>query len=677
MQTTTVLAIILAAIAALLIVLFQYYYRSKTKGKQRLLLSFFRFLAVFGTFLVLINPKFIKKKFFLEKSNLIILVDNSSSIKNGVGQDQVTTILKELNASDNLKDKFNIQHYKFGRELRVLDSLTFNENATDIANGIKTLNTIFDHSRSAIVLLSDGNNTLGNDYEYYGNQQKSTIFPMVVGDTTRYDDLKIVQVNSNKYAFLKNKFPLEVFVMYDGEDQIASRLKITMNGKTVHSERLQLSKNNNSASINVLLNAATVGLKTLKISLDPLENEKNTTNNTKNIAIEVIDEKTNIAIISELLHPDIGALKKAIESNEQRSVKILKPTDDLGKLKDVDLIILYQPTPSFGKMYDFNAKSNIATFTITGPKTNWNFLNKIQNSFSKNSYDQTEEVSPLVNKGFNKFNIPDIDFYNYPPLETNLGETMIIKSNYGILSQKIKGSDIGEPLLVVLDDNKRREAVLFGENLWKWRVQNYREEQNFNQFDELIGKIILYLSVNEPKDRLVLDYESFYDHGNSTKITVNYFDESFTFDPNARITLHLSKKGSHTEQDFPMLLKGGYYETDLSNMPSGEYTFSVKVEDENLTKSGSFNILDFDVEQQFTSSNYKKMERLAKGTGGKLYFPKDSPVFIDDILADDQFKPIRKSDENVVPLVDFRFLLALIIAALTVEWFIRKYNGLN
>ncbi|MBD0776251.1 VWA domain-containing protein [Maribacter sp. ANRC-HE7] len=677
MQTTTVLAIILAAIAALLVIIFQYYYRPKTKGKQRLLLSFLRYLAVFCTFLLLINPKFIKKKFFLEKSNLIVLVDNSSSIKNSIGQNQVNAILKELDASDNLKDKFNIQQYGFGRELRVLDSLTFNENATDIAKGIKTLNTIFDHSQSAIVLLSDGNNTLGDDYEYYGNQQKSTIFPLVVGDTTRYDDLKIVQVNSNKYAFLKNKFPLEVFVSYDGEDRIASMFKITMNGQTVHSERLELSKNNNSASINVLLNAATVGLKTLKISLDPLENEKNIANNIKNIAIEVIDEKTNIAIVSELLHPDIGALKKSIESNEQRSVELLKPLDDLGKLKDVDLIILYQPTPSFSKLYDFIAKSNIATFTITGPKTNWNFLNKIQNSFSKNSYDQAEEVSPLVNKGFNKFNIPDIDFYNYPPLETNLGETMIIKNHYGLLSQKIKGSDIGEPLLVILDDDKRREAVLFGENLWKWRIQNYREQQNFNQFDELIGKIILYLSVNEPKDRLVLDYESFYDHGNDAKITVNYFDESFTFDPNAQITLQLRKQGANTVQDFPMLLKGGYYETDLSNMPSGEYAFSVKVEDENLTKSGSFNILDFDVEKQFTSSNYKKMERLADGTGGKLYFPKDTHILIDDLLANDQFKPIQKSDENVVPLVDFRFLLGLIIAALSVEWFIRKYNGLN
>ncbi|PIF01259.1 MAG: hypothetical protein CR994_01475 [Maribacter sp.] len=678
MQTTTALAIILAAIAALLVVVFQYYYRPKIKGRLRVLLAFLRYLAVFCTFLLLVGPKFIKKRFFLEKSNLIVLVDNSSSMKDSIGRDQINTILENFNGSVDLKDKFNIQRYKFDRELSVLDSLDLNGNATDIAKAIKTLNTIFDHSRqNAIVLISDGNNSLGDDYGYYGNQQESIIFPLVVGDTTRYDDLRIAQVNSNKYAFLGNKFPIEVFVSYDGDGNISPKLRITMNGEAVHSQKLQLSKNNNSASITVLLNASSVGLKTLRISLDPLGNERNTTNNNKNVAIEVIDEKTDIAIVSELLHPDIGALAKALESNEQYSVNILKPVAGIGKLKDVDLIVLYQPTSSFSKVYGFIAKSDIATFTITGPKTDWDFLNKVQGSFSKNSYNQAEEVSPLVNKGFSRFSIPDMDFDNYPPLETNLGETAILKENEGILGQKIKGSDIGEPLLVVLDDNQRREAVLFGENLWKWRGQNYREQENFDYFDELIGKIVLYLSVNGPKDRLVLDYRSFYDRSNDVKITAGYFDESFTFDPDARITLHLKNRKDDVTQDFPMLLKGRYYEADLSNMPSGEYTFSVKVKDGNLTKSGSFNILDFDVEQQFTSSNYKKLERLAKDTGGRLFFPGETKKLIEGLLANDQLKPIRKADENVVSLIGFRFLLGIIIVALAVEWFIRKYNGLT
>lgn len=677
MQTTTVLLIILAAMAALLMVLFQYFFTSKIRGKLRLLLSFLRFLAVFCILLLLLNPKFTKKSFSLEKSNLLVLVDNSSSITQSTGQKQIDSILEMLNGSAELEQNFNVEYYKFGNEIDVLDSLDFSDNTTNIGKGIKGLNTIFGNTESAVVLLSDGNSTLGEDYEYYGKNQKLPIYSMVLGDTTQYEDLKVVQVNLNKYAFLKNKFPVEVFISYDGDSEVTTSLKIAMNGKNVHSQELRLSKQKNAETVTVLLTANQIGLKTLRIGLDPLVNEVNKTNNVKYVAVEVIDEKTNVAIVSEVMHPDIGALRKSIESNEQRSVSIVQPSVDLGELKDVDLLVLYQPTTAFTKIYEYVANAKVATFTITGPRTNWDFLNAVQNGYSKNSYGQSEAASPIENKGFNKFSIPDIVFDNYPPLETNLGETMIVKSHAVLLSQIIKGNDIDEPLLALIADTQGREAVLFGENIWKWRMQNYRENQSFNDFDLLMGKIILYLTVNEPRNRLVLTYETFYESRADAKITANYFDDSFTFDPNAVITVRLKQKNGEVDQEFPMLLKGGYYEADLSNLPAGEYAFTVNVADENLSKSGSFNILAYDVEQQFTSSDYRKLERLSVGTGARLFYPRQTNDLIVALLGEAKLKPIRKSDENVVSLIDFWLLLGIMVVALAAEWFIRKYNGLT
>ena len=677
MQTTTVLLIILAAVVAMLIVLFQYFYKSKTKGRQRLLLSFLRFIALFSVFLLLVNPKFTKKDFSLEKVNLLVLTDNSSSIENIGAVEQVDSILKRLITSNELSDKFNLEHYHFGKTIGVSDSLSFSDKATNIVKALKALNTIYGNAGSAVVLLTDGNNTLGEDYEYYGENQKFPIYPIVLGDTTRYDDLSITQVNTNKYAFLKNRFPVEIFVAYDGNENIRTQLNVVLDGKNVHSKKLELSKDINSKVVIINVSAPSVGLKTMRINLEPLINEKNTRNNLKTVAIEVIDEKTNVAIISELLHPDIGTLKKSIESNEQRSVTIVKPTVDLKDLNDIDLFILYQPTFSFGRIYDFMKKGNVNSFIISGPKTIWNFLNNAQSSFTKNSYEQSEEVTPLINNGFSKFDISNLVMDDYPPLETNLGEVIINKSHEILLGQRIKGADIGEPLLVLTENGLEREAILFGENLWKWRVQNFREHQNFNDFDEIVGKIILYLSSNESRSRLMLNYESFYEGNSEAKIAATYFDESFSFDSDAEILLQLVQKGEGSTQEFPMLLKGSFYEADLSNMPPGEYTFTVKVVNESITKSGSFNILDFDVEQQFTSSNYKKLNRLAASTGADLYFPTQTNDLITDLMVENKFKPIQKSHQNVVPLLDFKLLLAIIISALSIEWFIRKYNGLT
>ncbi|EAR01224.1 hypothetical protein [Maribacter sp. HTCC2170] len=677
MQITTVLLVILAAIAAMGIVLFQYFYKQKSKGKLRWALSFLRFVSLFAIFLLLINPKFVKKDFSITKSNLIFLVDNSSSIGAKDGDIVVDSILKVVKNATELSNKFNIEEYKFGREVSAINDLTFGESTTDIANALSTINSIFRSSENLVVLLTDGNNTLGHDYEYFGKQHKFPVYPVVLGDTTQYEDLKITQVNINKYAFLKNKFPIEIFVSYEGEEDIDTRLNIAVGKKNVHSQKLGLSKGNNSKSIVVHLSESTVGLKSVKVSLEPLQVEKNIHNNVKNVSIEVIDEKTNVAIVSEISHPDIGALKKSIESNEQRSVTIIKPTTKINELNEIDLIILYQPTASFKNILEYVQNTKIGNFIISGPRTDWNFLNTAQKAYTKDSYNQTEEVTPLLNKAFSKFDISNYIFDIHPPLETNLGEVIINKNHEVLLNQKIKGVDIGEPLLVVSENNLEREAILFGENLWKWRVQNFREHKNFNDFDELMSKLVFYLSVNESKSRLVLSYDSFYEGNTEAKIRADYFDESFTFDAGAEISLRLQPQGEGQTQEFPMLLKGSYYETDLSSMPPGQYSFTAKVVNENISKSGSFSILDFDVEQQFTSSNYKKLDRLAVGTGGGLFFPNQISNLIDELMSEDKYVPIQKSHENVVSLVDFKFLLALIIAAFTIEWFIRKYNGLT
>jgi hypothetical protein len=55
-----------------------------------------------------------------------------------------------------------------------------------------------------------------------------------------------------------------------------------------------------------------------------LKKEK-TYNNSKNFAVEVIDQKTKIALVTAINHPDVAALKRSIESNAQRTQTIVKP----------------------------------------------------------------------------------------------------------------------------------------------------------------------------------------------------------------------------------------------------------------------------------------------------------------------------------------------------------------
>ena len=669
--------VILAAISSLMIVLFQYFYRQKNKGKLQIVLSFFRFLTLFGLFLLLINPKLTKQEVILEKANLMLLIDDSSSIGEHSEEGQIDSIINAITGSSALNKKFNIAQYSFGERLNNTDSVTFTEPKTDIAKALNSLNRIYVKSQGPIIMLSDGNSTIGEDYEFSSTNQELPIYPIVIGDTTSFEDIRIEQVNVNSYAFLKNKFPIEVFVTYEGEASIQTELSISIDGSKAYTTSVRLGPDNNTQTVNALLNATEVGIKNIQIKIEPLTRERNTFNNQRQIAVEVIDEKTEIAIVSSFSHPDIGAIKKAIESNEQRTVSIFKPDTDPEVFESTDLFILYQPNQRFDPIFKYLQKRKLHTFTITGPSTDWDFLNLAQKAYTKNSFDQTEEVTPVLDHGFSLFNINDLNVDQYPPLETNLGEVLVGRSHDILFGQRIKGAEMNEPLLVLTDADLQRDAVLFGEHIWKWRMQSYREHQSFNVFDDLMGKIILYLTTDASKNRLVLDYKSQYLGHENAKILATYVDESYTFDPNASINLTFTKEGVDDKIQLPMLLKGRYFEADLGNLSAGSYTFMVQVDNTNILKSGKLTSIDFEVEKQFLSSNYKKLDRLAQSTGGTLFYNQNVDILIDDLLRDNKFKPIQKSNENVVSLIDFRLLLGIILVALSTEWFIRKYNGLT
>ncbi len=118
--------------------------------------------------------------------------------------------------------------------------------------------------------------------------------------------------------------------------------------------------------------ANNVGVQVFKASITSRETGKNTYNNIKNFAVEVIDQKSEVAIVSVLNHPDIGALKRSIETNLQRKVTIVNP-NKINSLQDYNVLVLYQPTAAFKSLFEANRVANLNTWIITGTNTDFAF----------------------------------------------------------------------------------------------------------------------------------------------------------------------------------------------------------------------------------------------------------------------------------------------------------------
>jgi hypothetical protein len=674
MTTNTMLLILLTIVIAGGLSFFQYYFKAKSKSKLNLFLALLRFLSLFGILLLLINPIITRNTLEIIKPPLAIVVDNSSSITALDANKKALEVYAAITTSASLKAKFDMQSYRFDAEFEPAEQFDFKGTQTNLGGISKELRNTNRNSTFPIILLTDGNQTSGNDY-VYSFDAANKVFPIVLGDTTKVVDLKISQINVNKYAFYKNKFPVEIFLNYSGDKNVSANFTIAQGNSVLTKQSVSFSSSKRTAILNVLLPANKIGSQRFKATISSTQKEKNTYNNTKNFAVEVIDQKTNIALVTAINHPDVGALKRSIESNAQREVTIVKP-NAINTLKDYNVLILYQPTAVFKAVFDENKSAGISTFIITGTTTDFSFLNQQQNNLAFKMSNQKENYLASFNPEFNLFATDNIGFDTFPPLENAFGNSTVKGNASVLLSSKIRSMDTNSPLLVYAENQGNRSAFLLGENVWKWRLQSHLDTQSFAKFDVFMDKTIQYLASSSSKKALVVNHESFYNSGDAIEITAQYFNKNYEFDDKARLTIIVTNTATKQTKNYDLLKGNAFYKVNLDGLVAGTYNFSVKELNSNTSYSSHFEILDFDREKQFVNPDLEKLKQLATQTEGTVYFPDQVDTLINSLLENDNYKAIEKNTLTRSPLIDWSLLLILIVSLLATEWFVRKYNGL-
>ncbi|APG66393.1 hypothetical protein LPB136_03345 [Tenacibaculum todarodis] len=626
--------------------------------------------SLFVLSLLFINPKIKSEVTTIVKPVLSVLVDNSLSTKYFKQEENVNTLISTLKENKGLNDKFDVSLFSIGEHTQVLDSLSFNESKTNIEDGLQAVNSLYKDNIATTVLISDGNQTIGNDYEFTSTKQ--AVFPIVIGDTTQYKDVRISQLNVNKYSYIKNKFPVETLLYYEGNESVTTQFSIYSKGKTVFTQKVSFSPDKKTQTITANLTSSTEGQQYYTASVKKLKNEKNTKNNSKSFSVEVIDEQTKVLILTSVLHPDIGAFKKAIESNKQRKVDVQLIDNYKNQINDYQLVILYQPNNKFNSVF-FQNTSNF--MVVSGSKTDWNFINSQQLGFSKKAINQPEDYTAIYNNAFLTFLQKDIGFANFPPLEDKFGEVTITKPHQTLVYQKIAGIATEQPLIATFEETDKKYAVIFGENLWKWRSASFRQDNSFEYFDAFMGNLVQYVASTKKRNRLEVNTESLYPANSTINISAFYVDKNYQFDNRASLQLTFTNTDSKESKVVPFSLVNNSYQVELENVSTGNYTYKVTVTGENITKYGRFKVTDYQVEEQFTNSNHKKLQKLANKTGGKLFYGNQANNFIQELINNKNYYSTLKSVPKEQNLIDWKWILALAALLLSLEWFIRKYYG--
>ena len=647
------------------------------------LMAFFRFTVVTILSFLLLSPLLKTVNRNVEKPVIIIAQDNSESV--AVGKDSAfyhSEYKKKLQGLiDVLGDKYEIRSYTFAdkvKELNSVDSLTFNEKQTDISAFFDEMETRYSNRNvGAVIIATDGLYNKGANPVYSTDKIKTPVYTVALGDTTVKKDIILAKVDHNRLAYLGNEFPMEVVVNAKQLKGKSSTLTITKGDAVLFSQVINFNSDSYITTVPVLLQAKEAGLQHYKVKLSLLAEEMSVVNNYKDVFIDVLDARQKILILSDAPHPDIAALKESIGANQNYEVESYTTDNFDQPLKKYNLVILHSlpnaKNPASKIMSEIRA-GNIPVWCISGA----NALLRSDLSILS-SAQKTNEVEPVLDQNFPLFTIGDElrkAVKDFPAVVCPFGNLSVENSSNTLIYQQIGMVETKTPLMYFNSVGENKVAVFNGEGLWRWRLQDFAINSNHVLFDEFVSKTVQYLSVKTDKSFFKVIGKNNFMENEPIEFEAEVYNESYELinDPEVSIVFTNS---DNKKFNYTFSKTSNAYRLNAGMMPVGEYKYDaqVKVGDKIYKQHGEYSVSALQVELTNTVADHQLLYSLAKKHDGEMVYPNDLEKLAEKLNARDDIKSVSYSEKKLTDVINLKWIFFLILALLSIEWFMRKRNG--
>lgn len=665
------------------------YYKNKheefTPATNRALIII-RFAAVAIIAFLLLSPLLKSIYKTSEKPLIIIAQDNSQSIL--VGQDSAfyKTVypqkIREL--TDELKKSYDVRMYSFSDKISEGDDFTYNGRQTDISALFDEVITRFSNRNvGAMLLATDGIYNKGVNPVYGSDKIKFPVYTLALGDTSIRKDIFVRKVNFNRVAYLGNVFPVEVLIGANRCKNLTSILTVTSRGKVIFTKNITFTNELYSETVHIQINASETGLQRYQVRLSTVTGEISTSNNVEDIFVDVLDAKQKILLLASSPHPDISALKESIESNFNFEVSRFLIGNFTGKVDDYNLLILHQlPGGSIPvtNIIEQATSKKIPILYIVGTQSDLTQFNQ-QNSGLKIEIQKPgfNDALPALNNEFVLFTLNDnvrkaVEYF--PPLAAPFGDYKMLNSANVLFYQQIGSVKTGYPLVLFNQNLDNKTSVIAGEGIWRWRIADYQKNGSHEVFNELITKIIQYLSVKMDKSFFRITGSNNFLENQAVEFDAEVYNQSYEMINGSDVEMTITNSNGNT---FPFVFSktDKAYHLSAGMLPVDNYSYeaSVKVGEKVFRDRGEFTVSPLNVETVNLIADHNLLYRIAKKHDGQMLTLNNMEQFPEMLKSRDDIKTITFSEKRFSELVNVFWVLLLVLVLLSAEWFIRKRNG--
>lgn len=652
-----------------------------------------RFLFVLRAFVVatllflLLGPFVERIKKQLEQPTIVVLHDNSSSL---VLQKDSTLYRTSYKADlhsfvENLGEKYRVDFCSFSDFITRDTCLEYNGLQTNLSGAIQDVSTqYYNQNIGAVVLCSDGIYNVGENPKYAINSfpPNMPIYTVALGDTVQECDNLVTRVLCNQIAFRDNPFAVKVSLESHALKGKTMRVRIFDGDHVAYETSFTAQDTHVYKTVDCKITTSSIGKKIYTVEIEHFDEEISELNNRYSFAVDVLESRQKIAIVYASVHPDVAAIRRAIEGNKNYECSVFSLQDgNLPDMKGYNCVVLVGLPGSVGKgksILNDLIQEGIPTFVVFNSATSIENINSLHLGVEISSFRGSfDEAKPRVSLSFSNFSIEEETkdlFLQAPPLMVPYGTYSVEALSNVLAYQNVGDVELDRPLVWVSLVQNTKIGVVAGEGLWRWRMYDYKLHGSFSAFDSFVNKVISYIALSETRDLFAVRGESVFSENQNVVFTAELYDKRYEPMKNQEISMVI-KNEDGTEYPFSFAATDNFYTLEAGRFPQGTYTYTatVSVDGVVLKRTGSFFVLPLLAEYSQTRANHDVLRSLSEQTGGIMVFPNQLETLLDTISANRNIVSVAHSSRNRSLLIDIPFVLIVLLISASLEWFLRKY----
>ena len=698
--------ILLGGMTALAAVYFTMKQGMDLSGWKKYLLAGIRITVIIVVVIMLLCPGMTINEQNRQRSELVVLLDNSGSMATKDMPGNVTRYRAALDFAQKLK---NVDFSDCGKHFysfnikteRISDweepEMYGAKGGTDFEQAFNSVNRDVGLSKTAaVVVLSDG-----LDYsDFSGNKLGAPIFAVKFGsELTSIEDLRIEEFSYPKNLYINEEFELSIPISLSGyKEQKDTRITFYIDGKEVKNKTLKLEPDQ-TIDLPFKYSFSKAGLHIIKIKLDHLAGEASYLNNQSELIVEVQSGHNYTVCYFPVLTNSFRPLVRQLRSSGRKFSAIYR----LRKDKFNQIGTKTDPIFNGGIPTKAKAMKDIDIFVLAA--TQANLLTTKQESIleqyvanggtlvmlgGEKSFGHVANSSPLAqlmpvksqHTSFvpGQFRIVPGKKHQRSRFADRIAElcasTDAVLKGINLVESVKKGAEVllsveaaeKHPLIVALPYGRGKSIAILTNSLHLWGRGKQRE-RNFGVFWE---QLINYAGHNENDLLKVALNKSKLPKNESLKVSVKTNFQDKTLDsPKFKLESAIFRLHSNNATAVKKLRKTDlFYKAEFTNLKSGRYILETTAKLGKQVLAKRYHLINVGNEIN-EGSNLKVVDDnfLKFCSEGRIYDNAGSEKLVDDLI-----RTIRKNDveREWYPLFETPFFYFGLLILLMTGWYLRR-----